>query len=576
MSNSIEFFQPQNNNLAVGAVSASVYLDGQFCDSLTVESITMAGEPEFNQAVLNFLPRGLKPTLHDNVRCGQKIDIKTVYDSGIGVACPDEVVIFSGFIEQIEITDVTTIIAKDYSAKLKRRTVYGQNIFNANGQAVFIKSADTVFNPSGQANMAKGKILFAAEENDAIAFTCADAIYYLLHTYVAAGELIYPTLEQLQTLTNNCAIRDVDVTGLNLIDAISRCCKQAGLRFKFSVDSRAIVFYRPGIGRSVELNCQWQGETLDISKTNIAQVTRKQNPVITNRYIVQGDYKIFEATFNLVKGWNPAIETTTYDLYSPTTNENFNNVRDVYRKWVLNESGDYTASPYGQGSAFDFANIFQTDKYIRKARRFYPALACGDDGGSIGYYLEMSYTNGSKWWPYINSFKVLLDQCGIWLSVEQLDSDMWFAILKGILKVRITASILSDERINYTAADGAVGSIIPVVDKVVTLPKRFKYQKVSSQSAFVGSTANEIDDTASVVAYANNLCSVGLSANESLQIKTMTAMPYFSPGDKITTSPDSGDILGVLYDTRNVCCVEKAHVDFVNQQTILTAVKKRK
>jgi hypothetical protein len=89
----------------------------------------------------------------------------------------------------------------------------------------------------------------------------------------------------------------------------------------------------------------------------------------------------------------------------------------------------------------------------------------------------MSYTNGSKWWPYMSSFKVLLDQCGIWLSVEQFDSDMWFAILKGVLKVRITASVVSDQRINYIAADGALGSIIPVVDKIITLPGRFKYQK---------------------------------------------------------------------------------------------------
>jgi hypothetical protein len=583
MSNSVEFFQPQNGTLAVGAITPSVYLDGQFCDFLTVESITTAGEPEFNQAVLSFLPRGLsagcltaKPTLHDDVRCGQRIDIKTVYDCGIGVSCPDEVFIFSGFIEQIEIAEATTIIAKDYSCKLKRRTVYGQNIFNADGQTVFIESADTVFNPAGKSNMSKDGVLFAADENDAVAFSCADAIYYLLRNYIAAGELSYPTLEQLQTLTNNCAIRDVDITGLNLVDALIRCCKQAGLRFKFSVDSHAIVFYKRGMGRSVELNCQWQGERLDISKTNIAQVTRKKMPMVTNRYVVQGDYKIFEATFELVKGWNPAIETTTYDLYSPNTNENFNDVRDVYRKWVLNETGAYTKSPYNQGEAFDFSEIFQTDKYIRKARRFYPALSCGDDGGSIGYSLEMSYTNGSKWWPYMSSFKVLLDQCGIWLSVEQLDSDMWFAILKGVLKVRITASVVSDQRINYIAADGAIGSIIPVVDKIITLPGRFKYQKVSSQSAFVNSNANEIDDTAAIAAYANKLCEINRADSETLQIKTMTAIPYFSPGDKIVSSPDSRDILSVMYDTQNICSVEKAQTDFVNQQTILTATKKRK
>ncbi len=569
MSNSIEFYQPQNNTTAIGSVCTSVYLDGQFCDFLTVESITLAGEPEFNQAVLSL-------RIGNDICCGQKIDIKTVYDCGIGIVCPDELIIFSGFIEQIDISDVSTIIAKDYSAKLKRKTVYGQNISNSSGQAVFIESADTVFNPSGQPNLSKDELLFAADENEAVLFTCADAICYLLRTYISPGELVCPTLEQVQSLANNCAIRDVDVTGLGLVDALSRCCKQAGLRFKFSVDSRTIIFYKPGTGRTVELNCQWQGEKLNISQTNIAQVTRKQTPAVTSRYIVQGDYKIFEATFNLVKGWNPEIETTTYDSYSPNTNENFNDVRDVYRKWVLNEAGDYTASPYSQGSAFDFSAIFQTDKYIRKARRFYPSLTCGDDGGSIGYYLELSYTNGSRWWPYMSSFKVLLDQCGIWLSVEQLDSDMWFAILKGVLKVRVTASVVSDDRISYIASDGAVGSIIPVVDKVVTLPKRFKYQKVSAQSAFANTSANEIDDTVAIVAYTNNLCEFGRAANESVQIKTMTAMPYFRPGDRIVSSPDSKDVLGVLYDTRNICYVEKAYVDFVNQQTTLTAVKKRK
>lgn len=572
MSNSVEFFQPQNSHLAVGAICPSVYLDGQLCDFLDVQSITLAAQPQFNQAVLSFLPRSIQ----DDVECGQKIEIKTVYDSGIGAACPDELTIFSGFITQIDIAESTTIIAKDYSDKLKYRTVYGQHIFSSDGQTVFIEAADTVFNPSGQPNMAEGQTLFAAELNNAQPFTCADAIYYLLQNYIAPGELKYPTLEQLQTLTQNCAIRDADVTGLNLLEALAKCCRQAGLQFKFSVDSQAVVFYRYGKGRTVELNCQSQGQKLDISKTNIAQVVRKKMPAVTNRYIVQGDYKVFEATFNLVKGWNPQIETTNYDLYSPNSNENFNDVRDVYRKWVLNETGDYTASPYNQGSAFDFSQIFQTDKYIRKARRFYPAISCSDDGGSVGYYLEMSYTNGSKWWPYMSSFKVLLDQCGIWLSVEQLDSDMWFAILKGVLKVRITASVVSDQRISYTAADGPVGSMMPVADKIITLPKRFKYQKVAPQSAFFGSKANEIDDTAHIVAYANSLCEINKTGSETLQIKTMTAVPYFSPGDRIVSSPDSRDLLGVMYDTQNICCVEKVYVDFVGQQTTLTAVKKQK
>lgn len=573
MSNSVEFYQPQCTKLAVGSSIASVYVDGVFCDWLNVESITFGADPEFNKAQLS--------CLGDNrIECGQRIIIKTVYDGGIGIVRPEEITIFAGFAEQIEIDAAMKIIARDYSAKLKRKTVYGRNI-DSGGQGIFIASAETVFNPSGKANLSKQSAFFAAEEKDARFFKCADAIYYLLQTYIPAGEIAMPTLQQLETITNDCRITDVDVTGLNLIDAISRCCKQAGLRFKFvpyneTSSCEAVVFYRPENCREVELNCQLRGERIDILKTHISEVLRKKNYPAVSRYIVQGDYKIYEATFELVKGWDSSLEAHDYDRYSPLTNENFNEVRDVHRKWVLNEAGDYAEAPYNQGQAFDFADIFGNANYIRKRRRFLPALTCGQDGSSIGYNLEVSYTDGSHWWPYMSSFKVLLDQCGIWLSIEQLDLDMWFAILKGVLKMRITACVMSDDRINYSLADGPVSSAIDVVDRVVTLPRRFKYQKVSPYSIFKGSKANEIDDTSAIVEFTRGLCNSSKNINEQLEIKTMVLSPFYQPGDRITASPDSRDVLDILYDTKNICCIEKVHNDYVNQQTTITAVKKRK
>jgi hypothetical protein len=44
----------------------------------------------------------------------------------------------------------------------------------------------------------------------------------------------------------------------------------------------------------------------------------------------------------------------------------------------------------------------------------------------------------------------------------------------------------------------------------------------------------------------------------------------------VKTCADSRDILGVKYDNRSICWLEKIEMDFTNQQTILTAVKKRK
>jgi hypothetical protein len=312
-------------------------------------------------------------------------------------------------------------------------------------------------------------------------------------------------------------------------------------------------------------------------------VTAKKNfSPVTHRYIVQGDYKIYEATFELVKAWDPALEENDYDRYSPISNENFNEVRDVYRKWCLNEAGGYSVSPYNQGPAFDFSKIFEEDSFLRQRRRFLPALTCSKDGTSIGYYLEISYTGGSRWWSYMSSFKILLDQCGIWLSAEQLDADVWFAILKGLLKFRITASVCADERINFTVADGPVNSTVEVVDKVITLPRRFKYQKVSPYSTFVNnsdesfSSANQKDDTELLVEFAQGLSESGGFKTELLQIKTMVLSPFFNPGDRVKTCADSRDILGVKYDNRSICWLEKIEMDFTNQQTILTAVKKRK
>jgi len=153
---------------------------------------------------------------------------------------------------------------------------------------------------------------------------------------------------------------------------------------------------------------------------------------------------------------------------------------------------------------------------------------------------------------------------------------MWFAILKGLLKFRVTASVIADERINFTAVDGPINSIAEVADKIVTLPRRFKYQRVSPYSIYANGTANEIDDTDSLVEYARGLCSSTDNVSEQLQIKTAILPNVFSPGDRITTGPDSRDLLGVLYDGRNICRVEKVQMDFANQQTIITAVKTRK
>src|SRR4030042_1448188 len=81
-----------------------------------------------------------------------------------------------------------------------------------------------------------------------------------LHFTRTGGRLQIPDGRRLAALTENQVVRDLDVTGLSLLEALHRCCERINLQFKFvprpaeTGTREAIVFYRDGAGRAVDLN----------------------------------------------------------------------------------------------------------------------------------------------------------------------------------------------------------------------------------------------------------------------------------------------------------------------------------
>lgn len=609
MPNTIDLFQSEHKRLTLAAASVSIMVDGMLCPDLEPIEIVRSGWPDFSWARFTYNPaayagEALKAAEDVGVEfaAGKTVSIRQCYNGTKPGAAAFSLPIFHGHIDSVETKlspdgELVEIIARDFSANLKQSSIYGQRVAKADGSDVFLAGLDTVFNPDskGNANPTPLEVgdrrytIFHPEPSQGVFWSYAEVIDYLLCEHVLTGRLQVPSLGQLKALTDNQVVRDLDVTGLNLVDALQLCCERIGLDFKFvprlaSVGpDQAIVFHKVGTGRTVELNCQQAGRQLSLSKTNIATLHSNRSfwPV-THRYIGQGDFQIYEATFELVKAWDPNLEDTDYDKFSPSTNPDFYQVKDVFRKWCLNEAGQYSGDPYNQGDAFDFSKIFGSDNFVQRRRRFYPALSTDTLGRSLGYFLQVSFGDiEDYWWQYLNAFNILLDECGIWLSSDQLDTDTWFASLQDGLRFKITASIVSDQRLTATLTDGPVNSTVPVVDRVITLPRQFKYRKVSAQSIFANASddalgiADEVDDSGELRQFVRQTAATSPEVIETFDVQTPSLAFDYRIGDTIGTSPESRDLLACRSDNRSRCRIVRVQMNFKKQCTNLRIVRQR-
>jgi hypothetical protein len=608
MSNRIDFYQSAQTRLALPAASISILVDGTLCPVLEPVEIIRGGWPEFSWARLAYNAAAYPDSgltaaeeIETLFAMGKTVCIRQYFNGVPPGATAFSFPIFCGQIEGIDIKlapdgEKAEVVARDSSSNLKRVTVYGQRLTEASNSSLFLAGLDTAFNPDGKANAnpepidvnGKSYTTFCAEPSQGKLWSYAEVIDYLLCEHLVTGQLQTPGIGQLRVLTENQVVRDLDVTGLNLIEALHRCCERIGLRFKFvprlvpTGPGQAIVFYKAGTGRTVELNCQQAGEQFSISKTNIAALHSKKNfwP-ITHKYIGQGDFKIIEATFELVKSWDGSLEDISYDKFSPSTNPDFYQVKDVYRKWCLNEAGNYSGAPYNQGEAFDFSKIFGSSDFARSSRRFRPTLTTDKQGKSLGYFLQVSFDDGLHWWQYLHAFNILLNECGVWLSSDRLDVDTWVAALKGVLKFRITASVISDERLTCIVSDGPVNSTVPVVEHIITLPRQFKYRRISSQSIFANSSddslgcPNEVDDSDALYEFVRHRAAVSSETIETIDIQTPNLVFDYKVGDRVSTSPESRDLLACKSDNRSRSWIERVQMDFEKQCTNLKIVRQR-
>ena len=473
-------------------------------------------------------------------------------------AARNDLVMFEGRIGRIEMVldadgEALHFEAEDPAGEVLRRRLGGQRVWTSGGDAEHVDGPPLVFNPDGQPNASPDRYdpgdgdpytLFApASPAGAVAWTLDEAIAYLLGEYGRAQAVGVPSPGAVRRGVGTAVIRDVRLEGRTLGEGLDALLELAGGRVRVAAEPQA-----EGVGRRLELwfpgrapggwlSHQAVGEGFDSRATQFAGLAvRMEFESAPRRYVARGDRKVYESTFDLVAGWDDALASYDPDDFSPSRNPNFDAVRDVFRKWVLNEAGEYSESPYNRGPAPDLSALFEGAPYVRRHRRFLKCFSCDGLGRSRGVCVEVSLDGGTTWQQTNLSLRIFTGECGVYVASDPLPARYLAAAMRGLVRVRVTAAIESDacllaERATEGAAD------LPGRTRYLSVPAGYRFRRVAPTSTFYGQGgAEEVDDSAQL----QQLVDAAYETDRRSPVPTRIHMPWLAMGHR-----DGERLLGI-------------------------------
>ncbi|MFO8014794.1 MAG: hypothetical protein R6X20_15980 [Phycisphaerae bacterium] len=438
------------------------------------------------------------------------------------------------------------LVAEDPAADLLRRRLGGRRAWTADGAADRVEGPALVFNPDGRPNASTQAYAPATGEPYTIfapdgasgnaAWTLDEAVAYILAEHGGSEEVQVPSASEVRAALPATVIRDVSLEGRSLGEAMAALLELAGARLVVRVEpaagslSRRLELCLPDREPAGWLCHQPPGRVYDPAKTHFSAMrVRMDFAAAPRRYVARGDRRLVESTFDLVAGWDDALATSDPDDVSPRTNPDFDAVRDVFRKWVLNEDGTYSAAPYSRGAAPDLSALFEGTPYVRRRRRLLPCLSRDALGRSRGVYVEVSLDGGASWEQSTLAARVLRDECGLVLTEDPLPAAYLAAAMRGEVRVRVTATVESDALLSAEYA-GDEGNDLPGRTRHVNVPAGYRYRRVAPTSRFHGEAgADEVDDTARL----QDLVRAAWDADRLAPAPARIEVPYLALGHRV-------------------------------------------
>jgi hypothetical protein len=462
----------------------------------------------------------------------------------------EDLVVFEGRIGRLEMGlnadgESLRFEAEDAANELLRRRVGGRRAWTAEGAADRVEGLALVFNPDGRPNASDQPYdpgtgdsykVFASDGTEASAWTLDEAIAYVLGEHGAADDVDVPSPSEIRDAACALVIRDVSLEGRTLAEALGALLELVGGRIVVTAKaqvtgvSRRLEIWYPDRAPVAWFAHQPPGERYDPAATNLVALSaRMRFDSAPRRYVARGDRKVYESTFDLVAGWDDALATYDPDDFSPSANPDFDAVRDVFRKWVLNEAGEYSESPYERGPAPDLSALFEGSPYVRRHRCLLPCLSRDALGRSHGVYAEVSLDGGATWERLSLGVRVLRGECGLYLTDDPLPPGYLAAAMRGQVCVRVTATVESDAVLVAEYA-GEEMTDLPGRTRHLNVPAGYRYRRVAATSRFYGQAgSDEVDDSARL----EDLVRAAYEADRRTPTPTRVEIPYLAMGHHV-------------------------------------------
>lgn len=488
--------------------------------------------------------------LAPQVRPGALVTARLLRGGVLAGAERRDLVIFEGRVSRVDMGlcsegEALHFEADDLAAELLRRRVGGQRIRTSADEAAVLGGLELGFNLDDRANASatpydpgsgEAYTIFAAPGGGATAWTLDEAVAHLLAEYGRSEVVGTPPPAEIRSALEASVLRNVRLEGRTLGEALDALLELAGGMVTVAVEphengvSRRLEILMPDGAPACWLAHQRLGGRFDPAATQFSDMAATMRfETAPRRYAARGDRKVYESTFELVKGWAASLGSNNPEELNPSQNPNFDGVRDLFRKWVLNESGEYTEGQYYSGPAANLGTLFEGAAYCLRRRRFIECLSCDDLGRSFGVYVEISLNGGSTWRRMAMAARVLRDECGIYLTDDPLPASFIMAAMRGLVRIRVTAAIESDSCI--VAEHVAPGtSELPGRTRHLNVPASYRCRKRAPTSRFYGNApADETDDTQRL----QELVNAAYEADRRCPVPAHIEVPYLALGYRV-------------------------------------------